>query len=158
SQDLVEVKLVFHCVDEKPACLAHAGRQLGVDWLLYGKLRPQAPDGATVLVELHQLHVGRGVIENTIKESVPARVLTQGDLALESLTQRWLLMLAAPARQARPRSARPALEVRWNRGLWISSAVLGSLAGVAALAALGTGRGVNEAQDQASGHLDVLAG
>ena len=158
AQDMVEVKLVFHCVDEKPACLARAGKQLGVGWLVYGKLRPQPADGSTILVELHQLHVGKGIIENSIKEAVPASALAEGNPDLESLAQRWLLILAKPTKKTLAPSFVPPTETRWNRGLWISSAVFGGLASAAALAALGTWRGIGEAQDRANEHLDLLQG
>jgi len=159
SQDMVEVKLVFGCVDEKPGCLARAGRQLGVARLIYGKLRAQASDSTAVAVALHQLHVSDGTVENSIEEVVPARALSEGSPDLERLAQRWLLALASPTRgtqQARPRVT--AASMRWNRGLWISSVVFGTLAGAAALASVGTWRGIGEAQDGASAHLDVLQG
>lgn len=158
TQDMVEVKVVLGCVDEKPACLARAGRQLGVGWLLYGKLRPQSADATSVVVELHQLHVAKAIVENSISESVSANVLTDGNPELERLAQRWLLRLASPARNT-PEPVRPlAPEMKWHRGLWISSAVFGALAGAAALAAVGTWRGIGEAQNSASAHLDLLQG
>lgn len=156
AQDMVEVKLVFGCVDEKPGCLARAGRQFGVRSLIYGKVRPQPGDNAAVVVTLHQLHVGTGAVENSLEEAVPSRVLSDGNAELDSLVQRWLLRLAAPVHERRDRPRAPSASMRWNRGLWISAALFGTLAGAAALAALGTSRGIGEAQDGAGAHLDLL--
>lgn len=156
AQDMVEVKLVFGCVDEKPSCLARAGRQLGVARLIYGKLRPQPGDSSAVIVLLHQLHVGDANVENSVEEVVPARSLSDGTSDLDRFAQRWLLTLAAQPREIQVRPRAPSTRMRWNRGLWISSAVFGALAGAAALAALGTWRGIGDAQDSASAHLDLL--
>lgn len=156
AQDMVEVKLVFGCVDEKPSCLARAGRQLGVARLIYGKLRPQPGDSSAVIVLLHQLHVGDANVENSVEEVVPARSLSDGTSDLDRFAQRWLLTLAAQPREIQVRPRAPSTRMRWNRGLWISSAVFGTLAGAVALAALGTWRGIGDAQDSASAHLDLL--
>src|SRR5947209_6217945 len=39
TKDLTEIKLVFGCVDEAPACMAHAGKTLGADKVLFGSIR-----------------------------------------------------------------------------------------------------------------------
>src|SRR5262245_44518653 len=39
GKELVEIKLVFGCTDEAPACMARAGKALGASKLLYGTLR-----------------------------------------------------------------------------------------------------------------------
>lgn len=158
AQDMVEVKLVFGCVDAKPGCLARAGRQLGVARLIYGKLRSQPGDSSAVIVLLHQLHVADANVENSIEEVVPARLLSDGSPDLDQLAQRWLLALASSPRESQVRPRAPSTRMRWNRGLWISSAVFGTLAGAAALAALGTWRGIGDAQVSASAHLDLLQG
>lgn len=156
SQDMVEVKLVFGCVDEKPGCLARAGRQLGVARLIYGKLRPQPDHSDRAVVALYQLNVGLGAIENSFEEAVPLQALSNGSAELDGLSQRWLLRLAGRAPIVRERRRAPPATVRWNRGLWISSAVFGSLAGAAAFAALGTWRGIGGAESEAAAHLDLL--
>ena len=156
TQDMVEVKLVFRCVDERPACLARAGRQLGVSRLIYGKLHPHAMDKAAVIVTLHQLDVGDAVIEQSVEESVAARVLSEPGPELDQFTARCLLALAAPARKSANELRPRATPKRWNRGLWISSIVFGVLASGAALTALWTWQGIGAAQDSANGHLDLL--
>ena len=39
GKDLVEVKLVFACPDEAPACLSQAGKSLGASKLIYGNIK-----------------------------------------------------------------------------------------------------------------------
>lgn len=157
AQDMVEVKLVFGCVDEKPSCLARAGRQLGVTRLIYGKLRPHPSDSSRVVVTLHQLDVGDAVVEQSVEETVAARILSEPGPELERITARWLLALASPMKKKTASEPRPITTgKRWNRGLWVSSIVLGALAGGAALTALWTWQGVRDSQDSAAGHLDLL--
>src|SRR5258706_7542148 len=38
GKDLVEMKMIFGCDGETPACMAQAGKSLGADKLLYGTL------------------------------------------------------------------------------------------------------------------------
>lgn len=165
-QDMVEIKLVYGCVDEKPACLARAGRKLGVTRLLYGRLISTSEDGSSLTASLMQLNVSSGTIEKSISEAIPAGVLTPDSPDLERAVQRWLHELAldsvsseqtsltTPPKVPQPHGPLP----RWNRGLVITSAVLGSLASVAALSAVGTWRGIQDAQLNANGHLDDLQG
>jgi hypothetical protein len=88
GKDLVEVKLVFGCLDEKPACLAQAGRSLGADRLLFGSVRKPAGPGYTVV--LKQLGVGSGRIEKFISDVVPQRVFHKESTELAQLVKRWL--------------------------------------------------------------------
>src|SRR3954469_8324426 len=39
GKDLIEIKMVFGCDQEQPACMAKAGKTIGVDKLLYGAIR-----------------------------------------------------------------------------------------------------------------------
>jgi len=156
AQDMVEVKLVFGCVDEKPTCLARAGRQLGVTRLIYGKLQPHATDRALVIVTLHQLAVSDALVEQSIEEAVAARILSEPGPELDRETARWLLALASPMKRAASEPGPNNVSKRWNRGLWISSVVFGVLASGAALTALWTWQGIGAAQDSANSHLDLL--
>src|SRR5947209_8426762 len=54
SKDLVEIKLVFGCVDEAPACMANAGKTLGAHKLLFGTVRKM---GAAFRVTLKWIDV-----------------------------------------------------------------------------------------------------
>jgi len=156
AQDMVEVKLVFGCVDEKPTCLARAGRQLGVTRLIYGKLRSHATDRALVIVTIHQLVVSDALVEQSLEESVAARILSEPGPELDRTTARWLLALASPMKRAASERRPSTVSKRWNRGLWISSIVFGVLASGAALTALWTWQGIGTAQDSANSHLDLL--
>lgn len=89
SQDLSEVKLVFGCTDEKPACMAKVGRSLGVDRLIFGSIR-KLPQATTYTVSLKQLNVVDSTIEKYITEAVPAEVLRDGSPQLNDLVGRWL--------------------------------------------------------------------
>jgi hypothetical protein len=89
GKELAEVKLIFGCMDEKPVCLAQAGRSMGADRLVYGSLR--RPRGAsTYTLVLKQLSVRADQVDRFVSEPVPARVLTQGNAELSALAQRWL--------------------------------------------------------------------
>lgn len=156
AQDMVEVKLVFGCVDEKPACLARAGRQLGVTRLIYGKLHAHPTDRALVIVTLHQLHVSNALVEQSVEEAVAARILLEPGSELDRTAARWLLALASPMKRSASESRPGAVRKRWHRGLWISSIVFGVLASGAALTALWTWQSVGAAQDSANSHLDLL--
>ena len=39
GKDLIEIKMVFGCDGELPACMAQAGKALGADKLLYGTVK-----------------------------------------------------------------------------------------------------------------------
>jgi hypothetical protein len=89
SQDLSEVKLVFGCTDEKPACMAKVGRSLGVDRLIFGSIR-KLPQATTYTVSLKQLNVVDSTIEKYITEAVPAEALQKDSPQLHDLVGRWL--------------------------------------------------------------------
>lgn len=69
GKDLVEIKLVFACSDEAPACLAQAGKSLGVARLIFGNV---ARSGSDYVVKLKMLDVARAALESSITETVPA--------------------------------------------------------------------------------------
>lgn len=88
-QDLSEVKLVFGCTDEKPACMAKVGRSLGVDRLIFGTIR-KLPQATTYTVSLKQLNVVDSTIEKYITEAVPTESLRADSPQLNELVGRWL--------------------------------------------------------------------
>ena len=93
GKDLVEVKLMFGCLDERAECLAKAGRSLGADRLVFGSLR-KASGGYTVVVK--QLDVSTGAIDRFVSETVPARAL-QREEELTALSQRVTRVLLGSA-------------------------------------------------------------
>jgi hypothetical protein len=97
QQDLVEVKLVFNCTDENPRCMAKAGKSLGVDRLIYGSIRKQ-PQGGLYLVELKQLNVADGIVENNVRrDAVPVESLQAGRPELSAFVESFLPDLLAEA-------------------------------------------------------------
>ncbi len=44
GKDLVEVKLVFACPDEAPACMSQAGKSLGASKLIFGNIKKSSID------------------------------------------------------------------------------------------------------------------
>src|SRR5215471_16735391 len=44
GKDLVEVKLVFSCADEAPACMAQAGKSMGAAKLIFGNVKKLGND------------------------------------------------------------------------------------------------------------------
>ncbi len=66
GKDLIEVKLVFNCVDETAHCMSQAGKSLGADKMLYGSVRKLAPGYA---VSLKWFDVASGRIDKQVSES-----------------------------------------------------------------------------------------
>jgi hypothetical protein len=89
GKDLVEVKLVFGCVDEVPACMAHAGHSLGADKVLFGTLK-RAPSGFKVT--LKWLDVAGARIENSLIEPIPAE--SANGPGIRALAIRWFATLS----------------------------------------------------------------
>ncbi|HJZ88082.1 MAG TPA: PEGA domain-containing protein [Polyangia bacterium] len=89
GKDLVEIKLVFGCVDEAPSCMAHAGRSLGAQKLLFGTLR-KVPGGFKV--SLKWLDVPKANLENALTEPVPAESATSA--GIRGLAVRWFATLS----------------------------------------------------------------
>ena len=61
GKPLVEMKLVFGCLDEAPACMAQIGASLGAEKLLYGAVRKSRTGYS---VTLKYLDVGKAHLEN----------------------------------------------------------------------------------------------
>ena len=72
GKDLVEIKLVFSCSDEAPACLAQAGKSLGAAKLIYGIVKRS---GGDVVLTLKQVDTARGAIDGTTAENLAKKKL-----------------------------------------------------------------------------------
>lgn len=93
SQDLAEIKMVFNCTDEAPACMAKVGRSLGVQRLIYGSIKKPTPPATQYTVAIKQLNVADSTVEKFITESVAPEMLTPANPQLDELAQRWLKLL-----------------------------------------------------------------
>jgi hypothetical protein len=94
GKDLVELKMVFNCDGEAPACLAQAGRSLGADKLIYGTMK-KAEQGRAVLITLKLLDVRDLVIQKQITETIQKRLL--GPPQIVANANRWFGQLVVPA-------------------------------------------------------------
>ncbi|HEX9104941.1 MAG TPA: hypothetical protein VF997_22175, partial [Polyangia bacterium] len=74
GKDLIEVKMVFGCDGELPACMAQAGKTLGTDKLLYGTVKKGGGKN-TVTVALKLLDVKTAVVEKFVNDTVQKREL-----------------------------------------------------------------------------------
>ncbi len=70
GKDLVEVKLVFACPDEAPACLSQAGKSLGASKLIYGNIKKA---GGDFQITLKLLDVARAVVESFETDAITKR-------------------------------------------------------------------------------------
>jgi hypothetical protein len=70
GKDLVEVKLVFACPDEAPACLSQAGKSLGASKLIFGNIKKS---GGDYQITLKLLDVNRAVVETFTTDTIPKR-------------------------------------------------------------------------------------
>jgi hypothetical protein len=89
GKDLVEVKLVFACPDEAPACLSQAGKSLGASKLVFGNVKKT---GSDYLVTLKLLDVNRAVVESFTADTVPGG--RANATALRQLAPVWLAKLS----------------------------------------------------------------
>jgi hypothetical protein len=74
GKDLDEIKLVFGCVDEKPACMSRAGKSLSAVKLLWGSLKKS---GGALNLTLKWLDVPGARIEQFVSESIGKAQLNQ---------------------------------------------------------------------------------
>ncbi|HVZ74251.1 MAG TPA: PEGA domain-containing protein [Polyangia bacterium] len=88
GKDLVEVKLVFSCPDEAPACMAAAGKSMGASKLIFGNVKR---DGADYQVTLKLLDVGRAAVESFATETIARRKAESQ--AFRALAPAWLSRL-----------------------------------------------------------------
>ncbi len=84
GKDLVEIKLVFSCSDEAPACLAQAGKSLGAAKLIYGSIKRS---GGDIVLTLKQVDTSRGTIDGTTVENLSKKKLDPS--ALRALSAQW---------------------------------------------------------------------
>ena len=88
GKDLVEVKLVFACPDEAPACMSQAGKSLGASKLIFGNVK-QA--GSDYQVTLKLLDVSRAVVEAFTTDMIPKKRADPS--GLRSLAPGWMTKL-----------------------------------------------------------------
>jgi hypothetical protein len=88
GKDLVEVKLVFACPDEAPACLSQAGKDLGASKLIYGNIRRSGDD---YQITLKLLDVNRAVVESFETDPLAKRRTDANALRQQAAT--WLAKL-----------------------------------------------------------------
>jgi PEGA domain len=89
GKDLVEVKLVFACPDEAPACLSTAGKSLGASKLIYGNVKKT---GGDFQVTVKLLDVNRAVVESFTTDTVAGG--RANATALRQLAPIWLAKLS----------------------------------------------------------------
>jgi len=89
GRDLVEVKLVFSCPDEAPACMTQAAQSIGTSKLIFGNVQPVGAEAFLVTVKL--LDADRGVVETWVSEQV-TKAQTSGP-ALRAPVQKWFATL-----------------------------------------------------------------
>jgi hypothetical protein len=92
GKDLIELKLVFACPDEAPACMSQAGKSLGASKLIFGNVKPSGND---YLVTLKLLDVNRGVVESFTADAVPKKHADPN--ALRAMAPVWLAKLGGKA-------------------------------------------------------------
>lgn len=90
GKDLVEVKLVFACPDEAPACLSQAGKSLDAAKLIYGNLKKA--EGGDVQITLKLLDVNRAVVESFVTDTIPKQHADAS--ALRQQASGWLAKLS----------------------------------------------------------------
>ena len=89
GKDLVELKLVFSCADEAPACMSQAGKSLGASKLIFGNVKQAASGDYQVTLKLLDVH--RGVVESFTADVVPRKRADPS--ALRSLAPNWMAKL-----------------------------------------------------------------
>ena len=89
GRDLVEVKLVFSCSDEAPACLSQAAKSLGAARLIFGSMRRAGPDAYDITLKLFD--ADRGVVETWTADQL-SRAQSSGP-ALRPPVQKWIATL-----------------------------------------------------------------
>jgi hypothetical protein len=89
GKDLVEVKLVFSCADEAPACMTQAAQSIGSTKLIFGNVQPMGTDA--FLVTLKILDAERGVVESWISEQITRAQATPA--GLRALAEKWFATL-----------------------------------------------------------------
>jgi hypothetical protein len=86
GKDLIEVKMVFGCDGELPACMAQAGKTLGAEKLLYGTIK-KGSSKTTVTVALKLLDVKTAVVEKFVNDTVQKREIAGSNV--NAAAARW---------------------------------------------------------------------
>lgn len=102
GKDLVEVKLVFACPDEAPACMSQAGKSMGATKVIFGNVKRAGTD---YQVTLKLLDVAKSAVETWSTEAVPRRRAEPA--AFRALAPVWIAKLAG-------RNAGGSLQIRAN--------------------------------------------
>jgi PEGA domain-containing protein len=89
GKDLVEVKLVFACPDEAPACMSQAGKSLGASKLIFGNIKKAGTD---YQLTLKLLDVNRAVVESFETDTILKRRADSS--SLRQLAPAWLAKLS----------------------------------------------------------------
>ena len=135
GRDLVEVKLVFSCPDEAPACMTQAAQSIGAAKLIFGNLQPVGTDA--YLVTLKLLDAEKGVIEGWSSEQITKAQATP--VALRGPAQKWFAALTG---QAVPGSIKVTGGVV-GANVWLDGTQAGVL-GTDGLLLAGVGTGTHE--------------
>ncbi|HVR64813.1 MAG TPA: PEGA domain-containing protein, partial [Polyangia bacterium] len=88
GKDLVEIKLVFACSDESPACMAQAGSTLGAGKLIFGNVRKV---GGDYMITLKSVDAVRSVVEGALSDTIPIK--RAEPTAFAARTSRWIAKL-----------------------------------------------------------------
>jgi PEGA domain-containing protein len=89
GKDLAEIKLVFACPDELPACMAQAGKSLGATQMIFGNVRK---GGSDYEVSLKLLDVASGSLESFQTNPLPRARANAA--AIRQLAPVWLARLS----------------------------------------------------------------
>jgi len=89
GRDLVEVKLVFSCPDEAPACMGQAAKSLGASRLIFGSVKNVGADAYSVTVKL--LDADKEVVESWTTDQIS--VAQSSGAALRAPVQKWIAAL-----------------------------------------------------------------
>ena len=93
GKELEEIKLVFGCVDEKPACMATAGQSLNATRLIWGVLKRS---GSGYRFTVNWLDVTRARLDNSVSEDIDRPELTRAQAtALVARVTRSFLVTSA---------------------------------------------------------------
>jgi hypothetical protein len=89
GRDLVEVKLVFSCPDEAPACMSQAAKSLGSSLLIFGSVKKAGSDAYSVTLKLFD--VDKEVVQSWTTDQF-SRAQSTGP-ALHAPAQKWIATL-----------------------------------------------------------------
>jgi hypothetical protein len=89
GRDLVEVKLVFSCPDEAPACMSQAAKSLGSSLLIFGSVKKAGSDAYSVTLKLFD--ADKEVVQSWTTDQF-SRAQSSGP-ALHAPVQKWIATL-----------------------------------------------------------------